>query len=259
MNWTKIKLGNWLFHQCFPLYNLAYAQFKHHNDRHEIALLKQLIKPGFQILDIGANIGYYSKLLSRLTTDQGHVYCFEPDHTNFQHLQKNTQHLPNVTLLNAAVSDTTGPLNIYKSKLLNVDHRTYPVENHGSIETIQAVCMDDFLAKQAIARVDFIKIDIQGYELTAFKGMQRLLQQPTPPTILAEYWPHGFKRAGTSALEFFEFFERLAYQFYRLEQGHLTPLTRAFVLQHNNEPFEFSFNVLITKKPLYLTEIRHGS
>lgn len=248
MNWTKIKLGNWLFHQCFPLYNLAYAQFKHKNDRHEIALLKQLIKPGFQILDIGANIGYYSKLLSRLTTHQGRVYCFEPDHTNFQHLQNNTQHLPNVTLLNAAVSDTTGPLTIYKSKLLNVDHRTYPVDNHGGIETIQAVCIDDFLAKQAIMRVDFIKIDIQGYELAAFKGMQHLLQQPHPATILAEYWPHGFKRAGTSAVEFFNFFTPFNYQFHRLEQGRLLPLNSEFVAQHNDEPYEFYFNVLMTPK-----------
>lgn len=216
-NYTKIKIGNLLYKYCFPLYNFSYSRFKLKNDQVEIKLLKQLIKPGDYILDIGANIGFYAKLLAEFTTSKGRVFCFEPDSTNFKYLTKNVKGIKNITLFNKAVSDKDDTLKVYKSKLLNVDHRTYPVNNYDSIEEISSVKIDDLIANKIIPKVDIIKIDIQGYELTAFKGMEQLLSSSTDLKIVAEYWPHGFKRAGTSAVEFFDFFHSLNYKFYSIE------------------------------------------
>lgn len=246
-NYTKIKIGNWLYKNCFPLYNFTYTRFKNKNDLHEIELLKQLIKPGDHVLDIGANIGFYAKIISNLVGQTGKVYCFEPDKTNYNYLVKNTNGIKNIDLFNLAVSDKEEVIKVYKSKLLNVDHRTYPVNNYDSVEEINAKSIDGMLGKE-IERIDLIKIDIQGFELTAFKGMQNLLAKQNNIKIIAEYWPHGFKRAGTSAIEFYDFFDKLNYQFKLIDEGKISLLDRNYIVENNDKPFEFSFNVLIEKK-----------
>jgi len=247
-NYTKIKLGNWLFKSCFPLYNFTYSRFKLKTDLSEINLLKSLVKEGHHVLDIGGNIGFYAKLLSKLVGPNGKVYSFEPEKINFKYLQKNTAGLNNVVLFNSAVSDKKGILKVYTSKLLNVDHRTYPIHNYDTVEEIEALSIDDLMAQKIIPKVDVIKIDIQGFEVSAFEGMKNLLKTNNSLKILAEYWPHGFKRAGTSALLFYKFFSDLGYKFSIIEKDSLTPLTENYVRLHNDEAFEFSFNVLIEKK-----------
>jgi len=242
-NYTKIKIGNFLYKYCFPLYNLSYSKFKAKNDKTEIELLRKIIKPGDSILDIG----FYAKILSSFTGETGKVYCFEPDSTNFKYLKNNTQGINNIVLFNNAVSDKADILKVYKSKLLNVDHRTYPVNNYDTVEEIASVSIDDLLKNQSIAKVDVIKIDIQGYELTAFNGMKDLLSSNQHLKIIAEYWPHGFKRAGTSAIEFYNFFDELGYKFYLIDDNTLTKITKEYIVTNNDKPFEFSFNVLIQK------------
>lgn len=246
-NYTKIRIGNFLYKYCFPLYNLSYSKFKIKNDKTEIELLKKIIKPGDSILDIGSNIGFYAKILSSFTGKTGKVYCFEPDSTNFKYLKKNTLGINNIVLFNKAVSDKADTLKVYKSKLLNVDHRTYPVNNYDSVEEIESVSIDTLLKDNTIPKVDVIKIDIQGYELTAFNGMKQLLSTTSHLKIIAEYWPHGFKRAGTSAIEFYNFFDVLGYKFYLIDDNTLTKITKEYIVTNNDKPFEFSFNVLIQK------------
>jgi FkbM family methyltransferase len=249
-NYAKIKAGNFLYRYAFPLYRLSYYRFKQKNDRDEIILLRRLITPGMVVYDIGANIGFYAILLAKMAGHNGKVICFEPDARNFGHLEKAVQAFPNVTSFQKAVSDKDGILKIYRSKLLNVDHRTYPVNNYESVEEIQAVSIDSLLRQRTIPAPDVIKIDIQGYELSAFKGMEQLLREKQNLKIVAEYWPHGFKRAGTSAVEFYDFFFSLGYRFSLIEADGLKPLGRAFVERNNDQVFEFSFNVLITRGSL---------
>ncbi|HOZ87454.1 MAG TPA: FkbM family methyltransferase [Bacteroidia bacterium] len=247
LNYTKIKLGNWLFKNCFPLYNFSYSRFKLKNDAFEIEILKKTIQPGSYVLDIGANIGFYSKILSSVVGEKGRIFCFEPDEVNFGYLKKNTAQLKNVELFNNAVSDKKDVIKVYKSKMLNVDHRTYPVDDYESVEEINAVSIDDLIAEKKIPRVDVIKIDIQGYELFAFKGMLNLLKSNKDLKIVAEYWPHGFKKAGYSAVEFYRFFTDLNYKFSTIENNQVLPLTEKYIADNNDQPYEFFFNVLIER------------
>ena len=247
-NYTKIRIGNFLYKYCFPLYNISYSKFKNKNDKAEIDVLKSIIKPGDNILDIGSNIGFYAKILSAFTGSKGMVYCFEPDQLNFKHLKNNTKGISNIVLFNNAVSDKEQILKVYKSKLLNVDHRTYPVNNYDSVDEITAVSIDELIQTKKIKNINVIKIDIQGYELTAFKGMKQLLSTTTNLKIIAEYWPHGFKRAGTTAVEFFDFFNELHYHFYMIDETPHKKISREYIVENVDKPFEFSFNVLITKE-----------
>ena len=231
------------------MYKVAYFRFKEKNDADEIKLLRRIVRPGMVVYDIGANIGFYAEILSGLVQKQGQVICFEPDGENFAHLERTTRYLRNVRILRNAVSDADGKISIYRSKLLNVDHRTYPVKDYESVDEIGAVNIDNLIDDKQVPRPDVIKIDIQGYELAAFRGMQKLLTEARDLNIIAEYWPHGFKRAGTSALEFYDFFDAKGYRFQVIGEDGLKPLKRGYVADNNDQVFEFSFNVLISKKP----------
>lgn len=243
----SLKFGNFLYRNCFPLYKVMYSVFKNRQDAAEIGLLKTIIKPGDTILDIGANIGFYAKILSDLTGARGKVYCFEPDSTNFSYLQKAVKDHKNISTFNMAVSDAESVLKVYKSKLLNVDHRTYPVNNYDSIEEVKANSIDNLISSGTIQPANIIKIDIQGYELVAFKGMKKLLSESRDLKIVAEFWPHGFMRAGSSAIELFDFFGSLGYSIYFIGTNSDQKVTREYVTQNNKQPFEFSFNVLIKR------------
>ncbi|HRB19573.1 MAG TPA: FkbM family methyltransferase [Chitinophagales bacterium] len=106
----SIKLGDFLYKNAFPVYNILYPVFKRKQDKHEIELLHKNIRKGDIVLDIGANIGFYTQLLSDLVGENGKVYAFEPDKKNYSYLQQNTGQLKNVAFFHKAVSNKTGNL-----------------------------------------------------------------------------------------------------------------------------------------------------
>ena len=108
----SIQVGKFLYKNAFPLYNLIYPVFKRKQDAREITLITSIVKPGFNILDIGANIGFYTQIFSNLVGPNGTVHAFEPEATNFNYLQQNLRTNKNVKLINKAVSDKTGPIKI---------------------------------------------------------------------------------------------------------------------------------------------------
>jgi FkbM family methyltransferase len=245
----SISIGNWLYRNCFPLYNVAYRRFKKSKDRHELELIRERVRPGDGILDIGSNIGFYAEVFSSLVGPEGKVYCFEPDRINYGHLVRNTAGCGNTTLFNLAVSDREGTLKIYRSKVLNVDHRTYPVDEFETVEEIRATSIDALIRKGAIGRVAFVKIDIQGFELKAFEGMKDLLGGDRPLSLLSEFWPYGLKQAGASPTELHDFFDARRYRFRLLEGGALREIGREFFAESAAQPFEIYYNVLVERRP----------
>ncbi len=204
----SIKLGDFLYKNAFPLYNIIYPVFKRRQDKDEIVLLKKNIRQGDTVLDIGANIGFYTKILSELVGPTGKVYAFEPDATNFKYLLQNAGHLKNVELHNKAVSDHSGTITLYKSTLLNVDHKTYA--SNGFSEKVEIPCIspDELLSN---SKIDFIKIDIQGYEYYAFKGMAIILEKNKDLAIISEFFPYGIKQSGVTLQDFLSFFINLGF------------------------------------------------
>jgi FkbM family methyltransferase len=166
----------------------------------ETELVQRLIRPGDTVLDIGANIGYYTLLFARLVGGSGKVFAFEPDPENFALLKRNVEinGYRNVTLVNAAVSRQSGRLKLYLSEENKGDHRIYASgEDRPSIE-IAAVALDDYFVNNP-AEVNFIKMDVQGAEGRVMQGMERLLKRCSACQIIFEFWPLGMRRAGDEA------------------------------------------------------------
>ncbi len=220
-----------------------YSIFKKRQDAFEISLLQKYIKKGDVIVDIGANIGFYSELFSNLAGEKGMIYCFEPDQTNFKHLNDRVNHIPNIKTFNKAVADRNHILKIYTSKMLNVDHRTYKPDEYDQEIDIEAVALDSFLNKQPI---NFIKIDIQGFEMSAMLGMKTILQNNNVK-ILSEFWPYGLKKAGSTILEYYLFLKQLGFTINLIENNTLILLDEEKVKSFMNLPEDKYMNIFATK------------
>jgi FkbM family methyltransferase len=190
-------VGNRIYEHAFPVYRLCYHAFKAYTDRAERRLLKSILSAGAVVVDAGANIGVYSQFISRCVGPTGAVHCFEPSPENFSRLQAATRKLANVRLSQAAVGECSGSSKLYLSDRLNVDHRTYPTEGDSrrAVE-VDIIALDDYF--RAGQRVDLIKMDIQGYELHALRGANRVLADNPPAKLLLEFWPYGLEQAGAN-------------------------------------------------------------
>jgi len=153
----------------------------------EFDIIERLVAQGDWVLDIGANVGHYTKKLSDLVGINGRVIAFEPVPATFALLSSNVQSFafPNVTLVNAAVSDTintvgmsiplfpTGLTNYYEAHLSSAN-------NHAL--SVLTLSLDSFLMDRQIS---FIKIDAEGHELQVLHGMKGILEKHKP-TLLVE-------------------------------------------------------------------------
>lgn len=193
-------VGNRVYDHAFPIYTLCYRAFKAYTDRAERKLLRSILFAGAVVVDAGANIGVYSQFLSRCVGPAGVVHSFEPSPENFRRLQSATRKLANVRLCQAAVGECSGRSKLYVSDQLNVDHRTYETEgNSRPAVQIDVIALDDYFKPGQ--RVDLIKMDIQGYELHALRGTNRVLADNPTAKLFLEFWPYGLDQAGANWLE----------------------------------------------------------
>jgi len=155
-------------------------------DEPEYKLLHNLIKPGDWVVDIGANVGHYTKRFSELVGAQGRVIAFEPVPTTFSLLSANVLLFayPNVSLINSAVSDkfdvvgmsmpkfSTGLTNFYEAHLSSASD---------SALSVLTMSLDSLCMNQNIA---LVKIDVEGHEAFVLAGMRKLIEASHPVLIV---------------------------------------------------------------------------
>ncbi|MBN1397928.1 MAG: FkbM family methyltransferase [Bacteroidetes bacterium] len=243
-NNLSVKFGNILYKHCFPLFRPLYFAYKRREDTFEIQVINSLLAKGQTVLDIGANIGFYTGIFSDIVGPGGKVHAFEPDVINYSHLSRTFDGKNNVFLRQKAVSEKTETLKIYTSKLLNVDHRTYPIEQYESSYDIEAVSIDDYVAGSF--KIDFIKMDIQGNEVKSLRGMKKTLDD-CKPVILTEFWPSGLKQAGDSANDFLSLVQSYGYLIYQLNNGAISDFHKEIIPELERKGDFGYINVLLSR------------
>jgi FkbM family methyltransferase len=222
------RIANKLFKFAFPIYRPLYCAWKTHTDRVERRLLAGYLCDGSVVVDAGANIGIYSQFLSKCVGPNGVVHSFEPSSENFRRLCDTVANVRNVRLNQSAVADKTGELILYVSDRLNVDHRTYPTEGESrKTVSVHSTTLDDYFKPGE--RVDLIKMDIQGYELHALRGAQRVICENRTIKLLLEFWPYGLKRAGQSWNELIRLLESHGMAIQLVAKDGLKPLRAASI------------------------------
>ncbi|MFH1888963.1 MAG: FkbM family methyltransferase [Candidatus Omnitrophota bacterium] len=183
----------------------------------ETELVKSSVKEGQVVVDIGANIGYYTLLFAELVGKGGKVFAFEPNPDNFSLLSKNVSAngFENVVLVNKAVSDMTGPIKLYISKRNCGDHRIYDYGERRRVIEVGSVRLDDYF-RDFEGKIDFIKMDIQGAELLAVRGMPSLLEKNKDIKMVTEFWPIGLNNSGARPEDYLNTLKGLGFRLMHL-------------------------------------------
>ena len=168
----------------------------------ETRILQDIVKKEMVVVDIGANIGYYTLKLAKLVGEKGKVYAFEPAPDNFSLLIKNIKvnNYENVFVVPKAVSNKTGKINLYLCVEHTGDHRIFDSHDGRKSIEIETVALDDFFSNNE--RIDFIKMDIQGAEYLALTGMKNLIQGNRKLIIISELSPSLLLKCDYSGEEY---------------------------------------------------------
>jgi len=166
-------------------------------------IIKKTIKKGMTIVDIGANIGYYALLESKLVGDSGRVYAIEPVKENLNFLKDNIDlnSCLNVELFQKAIGDINDKKNIFLTKETN----WCSMEEHPKSKTIEkrlveVVTLDKFLENKLFP--DIIRMDVEGYEEKIIKGMKNILDSNKPLKLFIELHSVFLKDNGIGLLDF---------------------------------------------------------
>lgn len=190
-----------------------------------LSVLLPLVQPGMTVLDIGANIGYYSVILSQLVGPGGRVHAFEINESVIELLEQNIQlaGTANICLVRKAVSVVSGNADFYAPSPGSEmegglrESRRYHAQKVIRVETVS---IDDYMREQALSKVDIIKIDIEGGELDAFHGATRLLTSANRPIILFESLDSACGNFGVTWLEVVEKVQAFGYRIHQASAGN---------------------------------------
>jgi len=173
-------------------------------ERRARALVEREVKPGMVAVDAGAGIGLFTLELARRVGPSGRVYAVEAEERNFRLLSRAVEEsgLPQVELRRVAASDSAGWMTLYLSEVNRGDHRIFQAAEERQAVTLRAVRLDDLLADEG--HVDFVRLDLQGAEASALRGLRRTLQRNARIGVLCRVRPALLQRAGVAASMLFE-------------------------------------------------------
>ena len=169
------------------------------------------------VLDIGANIGWYSLVLS--SRQHPTILAFEPDPTNFSLLKENIALNKRTTVkaFNLAIAGREGTMQLFLYKKYNQGrHSLIAGPKSGQSVSVQTVVLDRFLQQQELGNrpIKFLKIDIEGFEFTALKGARETLSRTE--FVLSEFSPAIMQQINESPMEFVWFMEGFGFKGYEL-------------------------------------------
>ena len=182
---------------------------------------------GMTFLDVGANIGYYTALGARAVGPNGKVIALEPDPESFQYLEQTiaANAVGNVQAFPIAASDVPATLPLYISHDNRGDNRLYQPSGDWPKIEVEARPIDALLAENDIETLDFIKIDVQGYEPKVIAGLRDTITRSPQLTLLTEFWPKGIRDAGDDPGEFLKTLRELGLTLHELKaNGELAEL-----------------------------------
>ena len=166
-------------------------------------VFQKVVKEGDTVVDLGANIGYFTLLAARIVGNKGKVYAFEPEPLNYSLLTKNIDlnGYENVVAVQKAISDATGKVRFFLDKKDTGAHTMYQHGTGGEFIEVESTTLDDFFADKG-QTINVIKMDVEGAEMAALSGMDRTIKENKNLKMFVEFYFPGIKHAGHSPQEF---------------------------------------------------------
>jgi FkbM family methyltransferase len=180
-------------------------------------LFKAMLQPGMVVCDIGSYIGYYALLAAQRVGNSGRVFAFEPDPHNFAYLSRNIRAngLDGIIVaVQKAVSDQSGCRPFYIHEGDRSRSSLFWREGNVREMTVECVRLDEFIDEffgDETRGVDLVKMDIEGGELQALKGMERTLASSPSMVMFVECNPKVLRAAGGDARQLVEILENYGF------------------------------------------------
>lgn len=182
------------------------------------------LKVGDIVFDVGANIGWYSNLFSKHFPDV-EVHCFEPDPGNYEILKSNLErnNSKNVVSNNIGIGERKDVMKLYLYKKGNQGRHSMLNINSGSVIDVNITSFDEYVEEKKLdlAKIKFLKIDIEGYEYSAFLGGKEFLKHV--PVLMAEFSPDYMRKAGLDPEKLLDFLRSYNYIPYIVNEMNLEP------------------------------------
>ena len=205
--------------------------------------LYKSIKPGMNVFDVGANIGDTALHFSKSVGSAGKVFAFEPDPANYIKLQTNIakNNASNITSFNIGLGSERGTMKLYKVDPNNKGMNRMFLNRKDDSDFVEVSIekVDDVMNQLSYPEIDFIKIDVEGFELEVLKGAKQLLEKFKPELFIE--MDDSFLNANNASIkQVIQFLSEMNYKIQVAQTGKIiTTDTESFAEKH--------FDVLCTK------------
>ena len=207
-------------------------------------IVKNLVSEGNYCLDVGANIGYYTVLLSKLIGSKGIVHAFEPTNNYKTILYDNIRenNISNVIVHDYALSNKEEELSIYIGECSATIH---PTNNITKQEKINTRKLDDIVTTLDLKKLDIIKVDIDGHEPFFLEGAWKTIEKYNP-YILLEISHENYYQSNIFAWDFYRMLKEKEYYIFSENDLHEFVDELDFLKECGN--FKNSANIIMVKK-----------
>lgn len=194
----------------------------------ELLAVGRLIEPGSVVLDIGGSFGIFALFMAHFAGPSGRVYSFEPGRFSHSQLTNNValnRMEQRIELHRVAASDKPSTLTLFHIGDSPVNFSVGGAPGMAS-EEVRAVGVADLVPRDDAARVSFVKIDVEGYEISALEGARPILEA-RHPTIMFEVAASALVRQGRTPHDVYAYLAGYGYRFWVLERGRFVPVDDA--------------------------------
>jgi len=224
----RLPFGAWWLAEKSALdHELIYNEFEHM----EMRFVERLLRPGMTVIDAGAHHGLYTLLASKRVGGDGKVMAIEPSPRERERLEKHLRlnRCSNTELVTCALGEDPEESDLY---LMEGDqdwcNSLRPPAVDGPVRRVRVTVrrLDDVLAGSGVSKVDFMKLDVEGAELSVLRGAMKLLEGESRPAILAEVQDARTEAWGYAAREILQFLVRMDYRWFVIAaKGALLPIS----------------------------------
>jgi len=179
-----------------------------HYEPYITKLMSEYTQSTGDVMDVGANIGYFSILCSKNTN--GKVYSMEPEPTNYRDIVENIRlnASNNILPFNLAAGNLNEKINFYVNNKNSGDHRCSKLDdNLYKVIQVDMKRIDNVLTKEEFDNIRLIKIDVQGYEMKVCEGMAKYLKGSKDLKIISELEPKGMLKVGDEPAQYLQFMQ----------------------------------------------------
>lgn len=210
-------------------------------EREIVRLFERLLRPGMVFVDVGAHVGQYTLVASKLVGSTGAVHSFEPDPETYDWLQSNIRRnrLTNVLANRVALTAEPGTMRLYLSNISDIGSNSLQPPPNSSGRSCEVICtpLDQYLNNYRVSRVDLIKMDVEGAESSALAGAKSHLSRDDRPPIIIEFEEERQRAFQNSCAGLARLLEGWSYRMFRISGPAITPYVP-------KDPEQPSFNVL---------------